>query len=309
MEKIMAVLEIIVPILVVILLGVYAKKTNMISIGENKGLQQFVMKFGLPCVLFNSCLSAQIQAESITSMALVLPLVFLSSVLSFQLRKKKYPYSNLPLMFSAQESGMLGIPLFMTLFGTAQAYRMGVLDMTQSLIAIPVIAILSTNTGENPSVSSIIKKVFQSPLLIMSLLGLVLNLSGMIQVLNSVGIGNIITETTGFLAQPVSAVILFSVGYNFSIGEGNRKHIFELCGLHFGLFALFCVIMELALFLVPNVAVETRWAILLYSVLPASFLTPSFGKNEDESAVASSVCSLLTVVCLIIFIIMTILVK
>ena len=124
MDKIMSVLEIIVPILVVILLGAYAKRTNMISIDENKGLQQFVMKFGLPCVLFNSCLNAQIQTESITLMALVLPLVFVSSLLSFNLRKKKYPYSNLPLMFSAQESGMLGIPLFMTLFGAAEAYRM-----------------------------------------------------------------------------------------------------------------------------------------------------------------------------------------
>lgn len=309
MEKIMGVLEIIVPILVVILLGLYAKKTNMISLDENKGLQQFVMKFGLPCVLFNSCLSAQIQAESVSSMLLVLPLVLLSSVLSFHLRKKKYPYSNLPLMFSAQESGMLGIPLFMTLFGTAQAYRMGVLDMTQSLIAIPVIAILSTNTGENPSVGAIVKKVFQSPLLIMSLLGLGLNLSGLIQVLNNVGIGSVITETTGFLAQPVSAVILFSVGYNFSIGEGNRKHIFELCGLHAGMFTLFCIIIQSALFLVPNVAIETRWAILLYCALPTSFLTPSFGKNEEESAVASSVCSLLTIACLIIFIIMTIIVN
>ena len=92
MDKIMSVLEIIVPILVVILLGAYAKRTNMISIDENKGLQQFVMKFGLPCVLFNSCLNAQIQTESITSMALVLPLVFVSSLLSFNLRKKKYQF-------------------------------------------------------------------------------------------------------------------------------------------------------------------------------------------------------------------------
>ena len=309
MEKILSVLEIIVPIFIIIILGIYAKKTNLISIEENKGLQQFVMKFGLPCVLFNSCLNAQIQTESITSMILVLSFVFLSSLLSFQLRKKRYPYSNLPQLFSAQESGMLGIPLFMTLFGSTQAYRMGVLDMSQSLIAIPVIAILSTSTSENPSISSIIKKVFQSPLLIMSLLGLLLNLTGLIQVFNQIGIGSIIIETTGFVAQPVSAVILFSVGYNFSIKEGNQKHIFEICGLHFGLFALFCVMMQLALFLVPNVAIETRWAILLFCALPSSYLAPTLAKNEEESAVASSVCSLLTVICLIIFIVMTILVK
>lgn len=230
MEKITTVLEIIVPIFITIILGMIAKRKNRITEDENKGLQQFVMKFGLPCVLFNSCLTASLGAESLTSMAMLLPFILLSTVWSFHSRKKQFPYHNVLMLFCAQESGMLGIPLFMTLFGASQAYRMGVLDMTQSFIAIPVIAILTSDAGENPSVSFIVKKVFQSPLLLMSLLGLALNLTGVIDVLNSIGVGSILTETTGFLAGPVSAVILFSVGYNFSLGEGNRKQIFTLCG-------------------------------------------------------------------------------
>lgn len=203
---------------------------------------------------------------------------------------------------------MLGIPLYLTLFGTAEAYRMGVLDMTQALIAIPVIAILGSDAGENPSIGSIVKKVFQSPLLIMSLLGLALNLSGAADFLNSIGVGGVITETTGFIAQPVSAVILFSVGYNFSLGEGSRKQIFKLCGVHFSLFAIFCVIIQAAMFLLPSVEPETRWAILIYCTLPASFLTPGFGKNEEEYTVASGVCSILTVVSLIIFCVVAVMV-
>lgn len=308
MEKVTTVLEIIMPIFVAIFLGMLAKRRNMITPEENRGLQQFVTKFGVPCVLFNSCLSSNLGAESITSMALVLPLLLLSSIWSFRARKSKYPYYNLPLMFSAQESGMLGIPLYLTLFGTAEAYRMGVLDMTQALIAIPVIAILGSDAGENPSIGSIVKKVFQSPLLIMSLLGLVLNLSGAADFLDSIGVGGVITETTGFIAQPVSAVILFSVGYNFSLGEGNRKQIFKLCGVHFSLFAIFCVIIQAAMFLLPSVEPETRWAILIYCTLPASFLTPGFGKNEEEYTVASGVCSILTVVSLIIFCVVAVMV-
>ena len=139
---------------------------------------------------------------------------------------------------------MLGIPLFMTLFGTAHAYRMGVLDVAQGVIAIPVIAILSADTGKNPYIRYVVKKVFQSPLLLMSLLGLALNLTGAMRVLNEIGMGGIITEVTGFLAQPVSAVILFCVGYNFSLGKGNRRHVFEICGLHFVIFAVFCVVIK-----------------------------------------------------------------
>ena len=67
-----------------------------------------------------------------------------------------------------------------------------------------------------------------------------MNLTGAIDFLNEIGIGGIITETTGFIAQPVSAVILFCVGYNFSLEKGNRRKVFEICGLHLGIFAAIC---------------------------------------------------------------------
>ena len=304
MDSVIKVLEIIMPIFVTIALGMLARKQSIMTDEANKGLQQFVMKFCLPCVLFNSCLTGNFGMESVTAMALVIPLVILSSVWSFRIRKKKYPYHNLPQIFSSQETGMLGIPLFMTLFGAAQAYRMGVLDLAQSVIAIPVIAILSADTGENPSAGYVAKKVLQSPLLLMSVLGLVLNLSGAIGVLNQIGIGGVITEVTGFLAQPVSAVILFCVGYNFSLGKENRRHVFEICGLHFLVFGIICAIIQVIFFFVPSVDAETRWSILLYCALPGSYLTASLGKTKEESAVAANVCSVLTVVCLFIFCVM-----
>ena len=178
MEKVITVAEVIAPIFTAIFLGVLARRKQLLTQENVQGLQQFVVKFGLPCVVFNSCLTADIGAESLTSMALVLPCVLLSTFWAFRARKKRFPYHNLPQLFTAQETGMLGIPLFMILFGTAQAYRMGVLDLTQAVTAYPVIAILTADTGENPSVPAIVKKVFSSPLMIMSLLGLALNLTG-----------------------------------------------------------------------------------------------------------------------------------
>lgn len=308
MNSVIKVLEIIIPIFATISLGVFARKKNILSEEANSGLQKFIMSFCLPCVLFNSCLTGSFGMESVTAMVLVMPLILLSSLWAFRIRKKKYPYHNLPQIFSAQETGMLGIPLFITLFGTASAYRMGVLDVAQSIVAIPVIAILSADTGKNPSAGYIAKKVFQSPLLLMSLLGLALNLTGAMPVLNGIGIGGIITEVTGFLAQPVSTVILFCVGYNFSLGKENRRQVFEICGLHFVTFAVFCGIMQAVFSFVPSVNAETRWAILLYCALPGSYLTTGLGKTKEERTLAASVCSILTVVCLVIFCIIAIIV-
>ena len=304
MNSLIKVLEIIIPIFVIISLGVYARKKNKISEEACKGLQQFIMTFCFPFVLFNSCLTGDMGLDTLTAMGLVMPFVFLSSLWVFKIGRKKYPYHNLPFMFSAQEIGMLGIPLFMTLFGAEQAYRMGVLDIAQGIIAIPVLSILTADTGKNPTAGYVLKKVCQSPLLLMSLLGMTMNLTGAIDFLNEIGIGGIITETTGFIAQPVSAVILFCVGYNFSLEKGNRRKVFEICGLHLGIFAAICAAIQVILYFIPFVDAGTKWAILLYCALPGSYLRVSLGKTKEESTVTANACSVLTGVCLLVFCVM-----
>ena len=301
MDKVFTVAQVVAPIFAAIFLGVYANRRQLVTAEGVKGMQQFVMNFGLPCVVFNSVLKADLGAEALTSMGLVLPLMLLATFWAFKARKKQFPYHNFPQLFCAQETGMLGIPLFMILFGADQAYRMGVLDLAQAPAAFPVIAILSANAGENPTPSAIVKKVLTSPLLIMMILGLSLNLSGIGAWMDAVGIGGVITECTSFLGAPVSAMMIFSVGYNFSMDKGNRKEIFKISAIHFVVQAVFCVIIQLLLFLLPSVDVMTRWAILMYCTLPASYVAPSLGRTQEDYTVASGVCSLLTVTSLIAF--------
>lgn len=305
MEVFVTVAQVVAPIFAAIFLGILAKKRRWVSKENVQGFQNFVMKIGLPCVIFNSCLTAEIGAESLTSMALMLPALFLATMWAFRARKQKYPYHNLPMLFCAQESGMLGIPLFMILFGVDQAYRMGILDLTQAVLAFPVIAILSADDGNNPSVGVIVKKVLSSPLMIMSFLGLALNFSGIGGWMETVGILGILTETTNFLSQPVSALMIFSVGYNFSLSAGNRSAIVKISAIHFLYYGIVCLIAQAALFLVPNVDSLTRWAIFLYCMLPGSYLSPSLGRSEEEYQFSSGVCSVLTLVCLAVVCVMT----
>ena len=304
MDKIITIAQVITPIFVAVFLGLLARKKQLLTPEQNQGLQQFVINFGLPCVIFNSCLTADIGAESLSSMALVLPFMVIGTFGAFAARKKKFPYFNFPQLFAAQETGMLGIPLFMILFGADQAYRIGVLDLTQAITAYPVIAMLSARTSENPSPKAILKSILTSPLLIMSMSGLALNLSGVGAWLDSIGVLGIITESTGFLGQPISAMMIFSVGYNFSLAKDCRSTIFKVSAIHFTYYAVAGIVIQLALFLVPNVDALTRWAILMFTTLPASYLAPSLGRTEEDFTMASGVCSLLTVVSLIVFCIM-----
>lgn len=305
MEVFVTVAQVVAPIFAAIVLGILAKKHCWVTAENVQGFQNFVMKIGLPCVIFNSCLTAKIGAESLTSMALMFPGLLLATLWAFRARRKKFPFHNLPMLFCAQESGMLGIPLFIILFGADQAYRMGILDLTQAIIAFPVIAILSADTGDNPSIGSIVKQVISSPLMIMSFLGLALNISGIGSWMDSVGIGGIVMETTTFLSQPVSALMIFSVGYNFSLSSSSRSAIAKISAIHFVYYAVVCLIAQAVLFLIPNVENLTRLAIFFYCILPGSYLAPSLGRTEEEYRFSSGVCSILTLVCLVIVCITT----
>ena len=71
MNQFSTVLQVLAPIFTAVILGILARSRNLMTAEGIQGLQQFVMKFGLPCVIFNSCLTADIGTESLTSMVLV----------------------------------------------------------------------------------------------------------------------------------------------------------------------------------------------------------------------------------------------
>lgn len=303
----MIILQVIAPIFAAILLGIYARKRETLSSAEIEGMQRFVVKFCVPCLLFRSCLTADITPQALSSMILIPPILLIGALWGFKARKKQYPYYNLPFLLSCKETGMMGIPLFMILFGADQAYRMGVLDLAQAIVAFPVIGILSADPGAAPSPKAVIKQMVTSPLIVLSILGITLNLTGIWHVVDAAGVGGIVLETVSFLAQPVSAVMLFCVGYNFQLNKDCRALVLKFTAIHIAGFAVAGLLVQGALFLVPNVDSLTRWAAALYFLLPASYLCPGFGKTREDYTIASGMCSLTTVVCLVAFCIMAVL--
>lgn len=301
MEKVVTVLQTVLPIFLVVFLGMLAKRRSLVSSADVQGVQSCVVKFCLPCVLFNACLTARISPDALSSMLLVFISIVLTSLWAFRVGKKKYSYHNFPMFYSAMETGMLGIPLFMILFGPEQVYRMGVLDVAQAMIGILAMAILSTNTDGELGAGGIAKKVMSSPLLIMAILGLVLNLSGLARILDTVGILAVLTACTEFLAQPVSVLMIFSVGFNFSLAKESRKKVLQAASMRFAVYAAIGIVIQLLLFLIPGVDMLTRVAMVMYYTLPASYMAPGLGRSQEDYTVASGVCSILTVVSLLVF--------
>lgn len=308
MDRLLSVVQITLPIFCVVFLGVLARKKAMFSQGEIQSFQRLVIQFCLPCLLFQSCLTAELGTEALTGLLLP-PALLLTGIWGFRVGRKWFPYHNIPFAFCCKETGMLGIPMFVILFGAEQAYRLGILDLMQAVVVYPVMAILSAAPGTSASPKSILKQMSKSPLILMSLAGLILNLSGAWDWMQNLGMDGIVTATFSYVAQPVSVLMLFCVGYNFTMTPENTKEILKVSGVHFGMFLLVGGILQGLLCFFPHVDPLTRWAFLLYALLPTSFLMPSFGRTERDCNITSGACSLLTAVTLVVFCIIAALVS
>lgn len=305
MTQLVAIAKVVLPILVCAALGILARKKEILSEEHNVGIQRFVLKFCVPCVLFNSCLDAAVTSQTLLSMALLIPLLVVCFVVSLHLRKKVLPYHSLPLLLAAHETGMLGIPLFIILFGVENAFHMGVLDIAQAFVSVPIITLLSADMGKG-SVKEMLRGIFTSPILIMGLLGFVLGLSGIMSWLDSLGIGLVIREVTSFMAAPVSAAMLFCIGYNFVLTKDNRAAVIRTFLIYLAMSAALCLIIQGVLSFMDEVSPYTRMAVLLYALLPGSYLAPGLGRSEDDHRILSGACSLLTLVTMVGFCVLAI---
>ena len=80
--------------------------------------------------------------------------------------------------------------------------------------------------------------------------------------------------------------------------------MFRIALIHFVMYILIGGIIQVGLLLLTDAEPATRWAVAMYSTLPASFLAPGLARNEEETVVASGVCSVLTVVSMVVFCVM-----
>ena len=286
---VLALLRVILPTLAPILLGMLLRRKRALTETAIAGMKTFVMRFGIPCLLFRTYLDCSFDGAVLAGMAAVLALTLGLAALGFRLRKTAlFGYHSLP-MALAEIEGSLAVPLMTILFGAGQAFRIASLDLAQTLIGVPLVAVLYANGTERVTVKSFLRGIVSVPFAPAVALGLLLNLTGLRDALGS-GM-ELITGVTDTIAAPVSTLLLLCVGYECRFAAAYRRPVLRLLGLQWALRAAFCAVVQGVLCLLPAVPAEARWAVLLFSFLPPSFLAVNLCRTERESAVAAGACS------------------
>ena len=307
MNRTMETLQIILPVIITLLLGMVLRKRRLLTRDGVNTLKFVAVNVGLPAVLLHT-----FAATSYTAMDLVIPLMmyalcivawFCGKKLGQRLGMKN---AFVPFLTTGFEAGMLGYALFTLLYGSERTAEFARIDLGQVLFVFTLYKILlSVNEDEKADPGKLIHDMITSPIIWAILVGVLLGATGIYRRLQSSGISALLDTCTNFISAPVSTLILLSIGYDLVLTDIPWRTTGAVLGLRLLIMA---VLGGLFLFVLRLLWSDVRLnsAVYLMFMLPPPFVLPVFAKNNEQQVFIASVLSLSTLVSILGFIVLAV---
>jgi hypothetical protein len=309
MQNIVSILKIVLPLILSLGIGFYARKRAILTPEAIEGMKTFVMKFALPAMLFGLFFTAEYSVNILLFAATMFTLGFVGLGLGFLIGKpleKRSPM--LKFMTTGWEVGMLGYALYALLFGVENLRYLALMDFGHVLFVFSgFITALNIRMGCSPKESA--KALVTNPIPWAMLSGAILAILGVSRALAPSGITELIKSLCDFVATPLSCVILVVVGYGIEFSKKNFTTAAISVVMRTLVCAVLCAIALLFIGAFIPLSDAMRWAIIILFITPAPFILTMYTTNEQERADVSMSLSLQTMVTVFMFIIITIIKK
>lgn len=305
MHTILPVLNIVLPVLLTLALGAFARKKRVISAEGAVALKQIVSNFTLPAVVFGAFYNAKYDI-SIFVFALVMLLCCGLGLVLGRLAMKLFRIRQplLPFLTSGFEVGMMGYALYTMLFGAEHLTNMAIADLGQVVFVFSIyVSLLNAQNGMGRKET--IHAMLSSPPFWGIFSGLIIGVTGLGAVIENSLIGPTLESVLGFLGAPTGYAILFAIGYEIEISRSNLKEAIVAAVIRLVIMAALCLLALTLVNLFIPVSVYLTFALLLVFILPAPFMLPIFAKDPAQSAYASTCLSLYTLLSIGLFAVLT----
>lgn len=302
MQSVIPILKVVLPLVVSLGIGFFARKREILSPDAIDGMKAFVMKFALPALLFSLFFTAEYSASILVYAVTMFVLGFAGLGLGFLIGKpleKRSPMFRY--MTTGWEVGMLGYALYALLFGAENLRNMATLDFGHVLFIFSgYIAVLYSRIGCTKKES--LQALLTNPIPWAMIIGAALAMLGVSRALAPSGVTDLIKSLCDFVAAPLSCVILIVVGYGIEFSGKN----FVTAAISVLVRTLVCAALCAVALLVFGAFIpltdEMRWAVIILFMTPAPYILTVFTNNEQERADVSMSLSLQTIVTVLIFI-------
>lgn len=295
MNRIVEVLQTVLPVLVMLGIGMLCRSRRLISREGINALKSVVVNITLPAVLLNAFATTRY-----TLMDIVIPLMMFGvCLLAWALGKLggrlfRLPSRFVPFLTTGFEAGMLGYALFNMLYGSGRTAEFARVDLGQVLFVFTVYKILLGTEGrEKADLGQLMKEMALSPIILAIVAGVLLGATGLYRALEPSGVSGLFDACTSFVSAPTSAIILLTIGYDLVLGDIPWASTAKVVALRYGIMLALRVALGLLLrALWPQAALDAALNVMF--ILPPPFVLPVFADDADQRVYVSSALSVST---------------
>lgn len=306
----MDVLQIVMPVLVMIILGMLCRKWKILTGEGVANMKVLVTNVMLPVAIFHALATVEYNKETGILILIMLIMLIVSFSLGFVLKpflKGKYQ-RYLPFMVSVYEGGLMAYPLYTSLCGSENLSHVAVLDIAGLLFGFSIYMGMlgQVEDGGKIDVKKLFSSAIRTPAFIASILGIIAGLSKIIIILLDSPFGGVYQSVENILTTSVTAIILLVVGYSMELNANLLKPCITTILLRM---ILQGVMMAGVLFAVHSLVGDSQivnLAIITYMSSPATFSMQTFMKDEEGSAYVSTTNSMYCLVSILVYIILAV---
>lgn len=306
----MDVLQIVMPVLVMIILGMLCRKWKILTGEGVANMKVLVTNVMLPVAIFHALATAEYNKETGILILIMLVMLIVSFSLGFVLKpflKGKYQ-RYLPFMVSVYEGGLMAYPLYTSLCGSENLSHVAVLDIAGLLFGFSIYMGMlgQVEDGGKIDVKKLFSSAIRTPAFIASVLGIIAGLSKIIIILLDSPFGGVYQSVENILTTSVTAIILLVVGYSMELNANLLKPCITTILIRM---ILQGVMMAGVLFVVHSLVGDSQivnLAIITYMSSPATFSMQTFMKDEEGSAYVSTTNSMYCLVSILVYIILAV---
>ena len=302
----MNVLEIVLPVLVMIVVGMLCRKWKILTRDGINNMKVLVTNVMLPIAIFHALATAEYNKET----GILILIMFVMLVVSFGLGFLLKPFLKgtyqkyLPFMVSVYEGGLMAYPLYTSLCGSENLSRIAVLDIAGLLFGFSVYMGMlgQTENGEKINAKSLFYSALRTPAFIGTVLGIIAGLTRMITRLLDSPFGNCYLSVENILTTAITPIILIVVGYSMELAPELISPCLKTILLRVLLQAVMIAGVLMAVKYLVGGSRLLNLAVITYMSSPATFSMQTFLRKKESSAYASTTNSLYCVVSILVYI-------
>ncbi len=298
----------IIPILLLITLGYMMQYKSILKQTTIDEVKKVVINLSLPSVLFVTYINMELKIEYLIMFIVIfiMSIVFYyTGVLLNKINILAHPI--IPFMVSGCSFGLLGVPLYATVFGIENLDKISILGIGhEAFMWFFYVTILKMTFRKEKFSLETIKGFLTSPLILSIVLGLFFNISGFNIWFNDYVVLKGIYITIQYLGNLATPLILIIIGFGLKFSRRYMKLSVKFVALRLAVILTIGYLFK-GLLIDRMITPEPlfNYAYFTFLILPPAFSSSIFigeYSSIEHKELANNTVVLSTAVCIIIFI-------